>query len=247
MRHPTQGAEPAGITRHVHRLLGPMLQSTKFEQISSPHEVPNRFENRPERDWLARTNIVDASCPWSQHRHDASGHIRDVEVVPYLGSICQRDGYACSELTRHPRDESPFIFTRPMNVEDARPGKFGVSFACQNSGEVPSRVLGGCVECSGIDRIASLRELPRSPARLSAIEAASRLPFGRGKTSPVAAADVAGVVAAVLAAPEPHLGRIYELTGPRSQDMDGKQVVGRASLRRVVNAPRRAPTTPSPR
>jgi uncharacterized protein YbjT (DUF2867 family) len=47
------------------------------------------------------------------------------------------------------------------------------------------------------------------------------LPFGRGKTNPVAAADVARVIAAVLANPESHLGRIYELTGPRSQDMDG--------------------------
>src|SRR5882724_7221215 len=47
------------------------------------------------------------------------------------------------------------------------------------------------------------------------------LPFGRGKTSPVAAADVARVVATVLADPMPHLGRLYELTGPRSQDMHG--------------------------
>ena len=47
------------------------------------------------------------------------------------------------------------------------------------------------------------------------------VPFGQGKTSPVAAADVAGVVAAVLADPGPHLGRTYELTGPRSQDMHG--------------------------
>jgi uncharacterized protein YbjT (DUF2867 family) len=47
------------------------------------------------------------------------------------------------------------------------------------------------------------------------------LPFGRGKTNPVAAADVAQVVAAVLADSAPHLGRIYELTGPRSQDMHG--------------------------
>ena len=47
------------------------------------------------------------------------------------------------------------------------------------------------------------------------------VPFGFGKTSPVAAADVARVVAAVLADPGPHLGRIYELTGPRSQDMYG--------------------------
>jgi uncharacterized protein YbjT (DUF2867 family) len=47
------------------------------------------------------------------------------------------------------------------------------------------------------------------------------LPFGQGKTSPVAAGDVARVIATVLADPGPHLGRIYELTGPRSQDMHG--------------------------
>src|SRR5262245_52416228 len=47
------------------------------------------------------------------------------------------------------------------------------------------------------------------------------LPFGQGKTSPVAAGDVARVVAAVLTDPGSHLGRIYELTGPRSQDMHG--------------------------
>jgi NAD(P)H dehydrogenase (quinone) len=47
------------------------------------------------------------------------------------------------------------------------------------------------------------------------------LPFGRGRTSPVAAADVARVIATVLADPTPHLGHVYELTGPRSQDMEG--------------------------
>jgi NAD(P)H dehydrogenase (quinone) len=47
------------------------------------------------------------------------------------------------------------------------------------------------------------------------------LPFGQGKTSPVAAADVARVVATILADPGPHVGRLYELTGPRSQDMHG--------------------------
>ena len=47
------------------------------------------------------------------------------------------------------------------------------------------------------------------------------LPFGQGRTNPVAAADVARVVAAVLADPAPHLGRVYELTGPRSQDLHG--------------------------
>jgi len=46
------------------------------------------------------------------------------------------------------------------------------------------------------------------------------LPFGRGKTSPVAATDVARVVATILADPGPHLGQVRELTGPRSQDMD---------------------------
>jgi uncharacterized protein YbjT (DUF2867 family) len=47
------------------------------------------------------------------------------------------------------------------------------------------------------------------------------LPFGNGRTSPVAAADVARVVAHVLADPGPHIGQVYELTGPRSQDMHG--------------------------
>src|SRR5262249_51624963 len=47
------------------------------------------------------------------------------------------------------------------------------------------------------------------------------LPFGNGKTSPVAATEIARVIATVLADPGPHLGRIYELTGPRSQDMHG--------------------------
>jgi uncharacterized protein YbjT (DUF2867 family) len=46
------------------------------------------------------------------------------------------------------------------------------------------------------------------------------LPLGLGKTNPVASADVARVVATILADPGPHLGRIYELTGPRSQDMN---------------------------
>jgi NAD(P)H dehydrogenase (quinone) len=46
-----------------------------------------------------------------------------------------------------------------------------------------------------------------------------RLPFGSGRTSPVAVRDVAEVVATVLERPSPHIGKIYELTGPRSQDM----------------------------
>jgi uncharacterized protein YbjT (DUF2867 family) len=46
-----------------------------------------------------------------------------------------------------------------------------------------------------------------------------RLPFGDGKTSPVAVEDVARVVAAVLADPQPHIGRVYHLTGPLSENM----------------------------
>jgi len=47
------------------------------------------------------------------------------------------------------------------------------------------------------------------------------LPFGRGKTSPIATPDVARVVAAVLTDPGPYVGQVLELTGPRSQDIDG--------------------------
>ena len=46
-----------------------------------------------------------------------------------------------------------------------------------------------------------------------------RLPFGEGKTSPVAVQDVARVSAALLANPQPHIGRIYHLTGPQSENM----------------------------
>jgi uncharacterized protein YbjT (DUF2867 family) len=46
-----------------------------------------------------------------------------------------------------------------------------------------------------------------------------RLPFGDGKTSPVAAEDVARVIATLLANPQPHIGKIYHLTGPQSENM----------------------------
>ena len=46
------------------------------------------------------------------------------------------------------------------------------------------------------------------------------LPFGNGRTSPVAASDVADVVTAVLCAPQDHLGAAYELTGPATLDVD---------------------------
>jgi len=46
-----------------------------------------------------------------------------------------------------------------------------------------------------------------------------RLPFADGKTSPIAAADVGAAAAAVLANPAPHIGKVYELTGPQSLTM----------------------------
>src|SRR6187401_448873 len=46
-----------------------------------------------------------------------------------------------------------------------------------------------------------------------------RLPLGEGKTSPVAVEDVARVIAELLANPQPHIGKIYHLTGPQSEDM----------------------------
>src|SRR5262249_38720063 len=47
------------------------------------------------------------------------------------------------------------------------------------------------------------------------------LPFGTGRTSPVAVDDVARVVATVLRDPAQHVGHVYELTGPRTLDMVG--------------------------
>lgn len=45
------------------------------------------------------------------------------------------------------------------------------------------------------------------------------LPFGTGRTSPIAVDDVARVIATVLRDPAPHVGHVYELTGPRTVDM----------------------------
>ncbi|PWT84811.1 MAG: hydroxylase [Acidobacteria bacterium] len=47
-----------------------------------------------------------------------------------------------------------------------------------------------------------------------------RLPFGKGKTSPVGVEDVARVISVLLADPQPHIGKIYHLTGPQSENMD---------------------------
>jgi uncharacterized protein YbjT (DUF2867 family) len=46
------------------------------------------------------------------------------------------------------------------------------------------------------------------------------LPMGDGKTSPISAVDVARAVAAILDDPAPHIGHIYDLTGPESADLE---------------------------
>src|SRR5258708_6894042 len=46
-----------------------------------------------------------------------------------------------------------------------------------------------------------------------------KLPFGRGKTSPVAVEDGSRVLAALLVNPQPHIGKIYHLTGPQSENV----------------------------
>jgi uncharacterized protein YbjT (DUF2867 family) len=58
-------------------------------------------------------------------------------------------------------------------------------------------------------------------ARTVADSGTIRLPFGTGRTSPIAVNDVARVVSAIVTDPGPYIGRAFELTGPRSQDMNG--------------------------
>jgi NAD(P)H dehydrogenase (quinone) len=61
-----------------------------------------------------------------------------------------------------------------------------------------------------------------------------RLPFGGGRTSPVAAQDVAEAIATILANPAAHIGKVYELTGPKSQDMTGVAAEYSAALGRKI-------------
>jgi NAD(P)H dehydrogenase (quinone) len=61
-----------------------------------------------------------------------------------------------------------------------------------------------------------------------------RLPFGGGRTSPVDARDVAEVIATILANPAAHVGKVYELTGPKSQDMHAMAAEYSAALGRTI-------------
>src|SRR5215467_11858792 len=61
-----------------------------------------------------------------------------------------------------------------------------------------------------------------------------RLPMGNGKTSPIAALDVARAVSAVLETPTPHIGRIYNLTGFESADLEHYAHVYSEALGRTI-------------
>ena len=60
------------------------------------------------------------------------------------------------------------------------------------------------------------------------------LPMGAGKTSPVSSVDVARAVAAILDDPAPHIGHIYDLTGPESADLDHYARVFSEALGRTI-------------
>jgi uncharacterized protein YbjT (DUF2867 family) len=64
------------------------------------------------------------------------------------------------------------------------------------------------------------------------------LPFGTGRTSPIASRDVAEVVTTVLCAPREHLGAVYELTGPATLDIDELAAQYAQALGRPVSAAR---------
>lgn len=67
------------------------------------------------------------------------------------------------------------------------------------------------------------------------------LPFGDGRTSPIAADDVARVVVALLGEPVTTVGEVYELTGPEVLDVAGlAEQFGRALGRPI--APEELPT-----
>ncbi len=60
------------------------------------------------------------------------------------------------------------------------------------------------------------------------------LPLGEGKTSPVSAVDVARAVSVILNEPAPHIGRVYNLTGFESADMNHYARAFSAALGRTI-------------
>ena len=72
-------------------------------------------------------------------------------------------------------------------------------------------------------------------ARTIAASGTIRLPFGTGRTSPVATDDVARVVATVLTDPGPYLGRVLELAGPQVAGHEWRRQEDARALSRPVS------------
>jgi uncharacterized protein YbjT (DUF2867 family) len=60
------------------------------------------------------------------------------------------------------------------------------------------------------------------------------VPLGSGKTSPVSAVDVARAVSVILDDPAPHIGKVYDLTGPESADLEHYARVFSEALGRTI-------------
>jgi uncharacterized protein YbjT (DUF2867 family) len=60
------------------------------------------------------------------------------------------------------------------------------------------------------------------------------LPLGNSRTSPIAAIDVARIVAVIFDDPASHIGQIYNLTGPESADLDHYAWVFSQALGRTI-------------
>ncbi|MBD1853298.1 SDR family NAD(P)-dependent oxidoreductase [Leptolyngbya sp. GB1-A1] len=61
------------------------------------------------------------------------------------------------------------------------------------------------------------------------------LPLGNGKTSPIAAVDVARAVSVILDDPAPHIGQVYNLTGFESADLNHYAHVFSEALGRTIH------------
>jgi uncharacterized protein YbjT (DUF2867 family) len=72
-------------------------------------------------------------------------------------------------------------------------------------------------------------------ARMIAVQDKILAPFGKGKSSAIAAFDVARTIVEILSDPAGHIGKTYHLTGPVSQDMDAVAREFSAALGREIS------------
>src|SRR5215813_1301276 len=134
--------------------------------------------------------------------------------------MVRREDERAAELKRLGAEVVIGDLTRPETVAAALQGVVRMFFAMAVS---PDHLLAATVVASvakEYGKLDALVDLSQMTAAQSIKENGTiALPFGTGRTSPVAVDDVARVVATVLRDPAPHIGLVYELTGPRSVDM----------------------------